>query len=216
MNNLHLLDRSEEFELALAGILGAAWWAALPAKPRHRASVLAARLSSEHARSARILLLQAMAPPSGVALLRLQFEALLRASWVLYCASDDQVGKLTAELTEESEQAAKNLPGPLDMLTRVVERTPVGLHDPLTQFHRSSWRALNSYVHAGIHPLARAGGGFPDALAQRLVCLSNGLVHLAYRIQASFLGQAHLDAVTRVWPDFLDALPPIAPTTDAP
>lgn len=209
-----LHDRSRLFEITLAEILGDAWWATHPIDPRHRASVTAARLSAEHARAARLLLLEAMAPQSGTALLRLQFEALLRAVWVLYCASDLHVGKLSVALTEETEQGAKNLPGPLDMLARVVECTPVGLHDPLAQFHRSSWRALNSYVHAGIHPLARASGGFPVALAEQLTCLSNGLVHLAYRLQASFLGQAYVDAVTHAWPAFRDALPPIVLPSD--
>ena len=44
------------------------------------------------------------------------------------------------------------------------------------------WRALNSYVHAGLHPNARLTGGFFEALAQQLVLNSNGLLHLAYRI----------------------------------
>lgn len=179
-------------------------------------SVMAARLSTEHARASRLLLLEAMCPHSGAALLRLQFEALLRAVWVTYCANDDQVGKLAAALTEESEQAAKNLPGPQDMLARVVERTPVGLHEPLVEFHRSSWRTLNSYVHSGIHPLARASGGFPVVLAEQLTRVSNGLVHIAYRLQASFLGQASVDAVTRAWPAYRDALPPIILPTSAP
>ena len=90
-----------------------------------------------------------------------------------------------------------------------VQRTPVGLHDPLTQFHQSSWRALNSYVHAGIRPLARASGGIPVVLAEDLTRVSNGLVHIAFRLRASFLGQDYVDAVTRVWPAFRDALPPI-------
>ncbi|MGQ0801284.1 MAG: DUF6988 family protein [Pseudomarimonas sp.] len=214
MTDVSLHARSELFEYTLAEDLGAAWWATHPIDQRHRASVTAARLSTEHARAARLLLLKAMAPQSGAALLRLQFEKLLRAVWVLYRASDDQVGKLSAPLTEEAEQRAKNLPGPLYMLTRVVECTPVGLHDALAQFHRSSWRALNSFVHTGIHPLARASGGFPVALAEQLTYLSNGLVHVAYRLQASFLGQTYLDTVTRVWPAFRDALPPIVLPSD--
>lgn len=204
-----LHDRSDEFELVLAEILGAAWWATLPTNPRYRGSVVAARLSTEHARGARLLLLEALAPQSGTALLRLQFEALLRAVWILHCATDDHVRKLTASLTETSEQEAKRLPGPSEMLERVIASTPVGLHDPLVQFHRSSWRALNSYVHAGIHPMARASGGFPIDMAEQITRLSNGLVHLAYRLQASLLGQAQVDAVTRAWPQFRDTLPPI-------
>ena len=211
-SNVH--HRSCEFEFALGALLGSDWWATLPGDPRHRSSVVAAQLSAEHARGARLLLLEEMATNSGTALIRLQYEALLRAVWILHCASDEQVLKLAAPLSDESEQGAKNLPGPLDMLQRVVAKTPSGLHDPLVQFHCSSWRALNSYVHAGIHPLARKSGGFPVALAEDLTRLSNGLVHVAYRLQASFQGQSAVDAVTRSWLAFRDALPPIVLPVD--
>jgi hypothetical protein len=214
MTESDLHERSCEFEFELAEILGSDWWDALPEDPRHRSSVAAARLSTGHARGARLLLLEEVTAHSGAALIRLQYEALLRAIWILHCASDEQVLKLTAPLSDESEQGAKNLPGPLDMLQRVVAKTPIGLHDPLVQFHRSSWRALNSYVHAGIHPLARKSGGFPVALAEDLTRLSNGLVHVAYRLQASFLGQSTMDSVTRTWLAFRDALPPIVLPVD--
>lgn len=204
-----LHERSDEFESTLAAILGPAWCTTQPTNPRYRVSASAARLSTEHARAARLLLLECIAPQSGAALLRLQFEALLRAIWTLYCATDDQVRKLTAVLGLDSEQAAKGLPGPLDMLHSIIPATPEGLHSPLKEFHASSWRALNSYVHAGIHPLARETGGFPIDFAENLVRVSNGLMHLAYRFQASFLGQEHVNAVTREWPHFRDVLPAI-------
>jgi hypothetical protein len=160
--------------------------------------------------------LRSIAPQSGAALLRLQFEAPLRSAWLLFCATDAHVERLTSELSLDSEQAAKNLPGPSDMLAGVVRSAPVGLSDPLVQFDGSSWRALNSYVHAGSHPLKRATRGFPVELAEGLVRLSNGLTHVAYRLQASLLGQGTLDQVTKAWVDFRDVLPPIALGHDAP
>lgn len=209
-------ERSDQFESALAEFLGPAWFASFPTDPRYRASVAAARLSAEHGRGVRILLLQSIAPQSGTALLRLQFEALLRSAWLLFCATDAHVEKLTSELSLDSEQAAKNLPGSSEMLASVARSAPVGLSDPLAQFHRSSWRALNSYVHAGIHPLERATRGFPVELADGLVRLSNGLTHVAYRLQASLLGQETLDQITKTWVGFRDVLPPITLGHDAP
>jgi hypothetical protein len=174
--------------------------------------VVAARLSIEHAYSARLLLLREGAAHSGVALLRLQYEALLRAFWVHFCASDDQVHKLAISLTPEAEQRAKNLPGPLDMLNQIVERAPATIHAPLQQFHLESWRALNSFVHAGVHPLSRATSGFPVTLAVQIVRNSNGLLHFAYRLQASFVSQSLVDAVTHAYHAFEDCLP-MAPST---
>lgn len=207
MSMMDLFERSEEFEAHLRGVMGDQVLGTLPVQPRHRIAVVAARLSIEHAYSARLLLLREGAAQSGVALLRLQYEALLRAFWVHFCASEEQVDKLAISLTPEAEQRAKNLPGPLDMLNKIVERAPASIHAPLQQFHLESWRALNSFVHAGIHPLSRATSGFPVNLAVQIVRNSNGLMHFAYRLQASFVHQALVDAVTHSYHAFEDCLP---------
>lgn len=33
--------------------------------------------------------------------------------------------------------------------------------DALSELKASGWRALNSYVHGGLHPLARMSDGYP-------------------------------------------------------
>lgn len=48
---------------------------------------------------------------SAAAVLRLQYEAVLRAAWLLFAASPVQAEKLTRSLDVEAEQAAKNVPG---------------------------------------------------------------------------------------------------------
>jgi len=51
--------------------------------------------------------------------LRLQFEAVARAMWLLYVASELAVNKLTDRLSVETEQAAKNLPTVNQMLDEI-------------------------------------------------------------------------------------------------
>lgn len=117
---------------------------------------------------------------SGFVILRAQFEALVRAIWALYSAREDQIQRLTSPLNGESEQAAKNLPSVQEMLA-ALEQVPSAKvpFDTLTEFKSYSWKALNSFTHAGIHPLKRLVDGYPLALVLQNVRVSNGLAMVA-------------------------------------
>ncbi len=155
----------------------------------------------------------AFAPNSAAAVLRLQYEALLRATWLLFSASPTQVEKLSRVLDLQSEQAAKNLPGYLDMLEAVVKKAPLGLSAPLVEFNQYSRHALNSFIHGGIHPLHRTRNGFPAEMAGTLVRFSNGLAHFAYRMLASLSGsQRRMDRVTHLYENFKGCVPMAADT----
>jgi len=199
--------RSDEFESALLACFPATGLVLADDSARFDLATTACTLSLEHAYILRTAF-GSVAPNSGAALLRLQYEALLRAAWLLYAASSEQVAKLSASLNTEAEQAAKNLPGNMEMLASVVKSAPEGLYAPLAEFNQYSRHALNSFIHSGIHPLRRAQDGFPLDLALRLVVMSNGLMLQAFRILASLSGsQRRIDKVTRLYRDFVDCLP---------
>lgn len=206
-----LLERSVQFENVLDQILDSAGLDLYDDSPRLLACAQACLLSAEHATIVR-LSFSAGAPASGTAVLRLQYEALLRGAWLLHAASDSQVGKLTGVLTLEAEQAAKNLPGALAMLESVKSKAPAGLGLPLVEFHEVSWKALNSFVHGGIHPLRRIADGFPVQLGEQIVRNSNGLLHMGYRLLASLTGSPELmERVTKSYREYVDCLP-VLPT----
>ena len=174
-------------------------------------------LSIEHASVLRAAFVVS-APNSGAAVLRLQYEALLRAAWLLHGASPSHIEKLAGVLDLEAEKAAKNLPGATDMLESMAKKAPPGLSAPIVEFDQYSRHALNSFVHTGIHPLRRAREGFPMEMATTIVRISNGLMHLAYRMLASLGGsQRRMDKVTRVFQEFTDCVPMAhnSPTSDA-
>lgn len=203
----NLLTRSHAFEEALSAIFGADGVEIFDDSPKNLACVRACLLSIEHASSLRCLF-GTRAVHSGTALLRLQYEALLRGAWALYAANDLQVTKLTVPLDSDSEQGAKNLPGPSDMLKALVGKGPVGLTKPLQEFEAISIKALNSFVHGGIHPLKRIAEGFPQALKVQIVRNSNGLMHMSYRLLASLSGsQDQMNQTTRMYGNFQDCLP---------
>lgn len=203
-----LLHRSTELGRALAEAAGEELLCTSPIEPRQRVVLAAAKVSIEHGQSARLLLLAECAPNSGVALLRSQYEALVRSVWLLFCASDTEVARLAAPLSHSAEQDAKNMAGPLDMLLEIQARAPDALKQQLSAFRDAQWKTLNSFVHAGIHPLSHATGGFPEALAIEIARSSNALAHLAYRVCASLAGNDRLESTTQVYLEFLDCLPP--------
>jgi hypothetical protein len=137
-------------------------------------SVVACSMSLEHWQ-ANLHLLQAGLLPSAATVHRAQFEALLRSVWVLYAASDEQLSKLSAELTIEAEQNAKNLPQAADMLAAVGKKGPSQAFDALNRFKENSWKALNSYTHTGIHSIRRHAEGYPMQLIESIAKNSNGL-----------------------------------------
>ncbi|MFC3148343.1 DUF6988 family protein [Piscinibacterium candidicorallinum] len=202
-----LLAQSDAFEHAMQNLLGPDLSVVPSEDERHELAAAACLLSVEHAHVLRCA--NAVdAPRTGAAILRLQYEALLRAAWLLYCANSTQLQKLNQPLGPAAEMAAKNLPGYIDMLNAVVKAAPPGLLQPLEEFNQYNRHALNSYVHGGIHPLQRALTGFPPQLAESVIRLSNGLLHLSFRLLASLTDSPSLmDRISRAYSEHAECLP---------
>ena len=149
-------------------------------------------ISAEHAAAVRVLAENGLST-SAIVVHRSQFEALLRAVWLFYAASDGQLERLSTELTPEHEQNSKNLPLAKDMLDSLAKSPAAAVpYEALAEFKQYSWQALNSYVHAGIHPLARSVNGYPNKLIIQLVKLSNALSVVAGMQVAILTGRQQL------------------------
>ena len=204
-----LLARSDEFAQRLESIV---YGVRVADVPRIRATANASLTSIEHAHAVRILFASGT-PVSACALLRAQYEALLRSAWAMYAANDVQLERLNAPMTIAAEAAAKNLRGAQDMLSDLQKRSIaeaglVPLVAPLVQIRDQSWRAMNSYVHGGIHPLQRTGEGFPAGLAATVVRNSNGMMQFAYGLLVRLdPNPALAPAIHRAYLGFEDCVP---------
>lgn len=202
-----LLERSAMFNEAALACFPATGVVLAVSDNKHELVAAACTLCIEHGdvlRSAFAL----EAPSSGSALLRMQYEALLRGAWLMFASTATQVEKLAIALDVEAEEGAKNLPGSSEMLSAVLKAAPEGLTGPLAEFNQYSRHALNSFVHSGIHALHRTRHGYPAAMALTVVQFSNGLSHIGYRLLANLSGsQRRMDRVTRLYLDFSDCLP---------
>lgn len=208
-----LLSRSHDFSETLVAELQQC--TGFPGGDRAEAAFAAAELVFEHALAVRVLF-DAGAPNLAVVLLRAQFESMLRAAWLLYAATEAQVGKMAAPLTPETAAAAKNIHGADDMLRtleRAREQAPHlrGLVLPLKELKDSGWAVMNAFAHSGLHAVARTREGFPDKLLVDVIKLSNGVLHMAARLLAH-LGDAP-EALRRIetgYTAYTDVLPVIA------
>lgn len=211
-----LLERSEAFSGHLGSLLER-----IPAfgdDARSLASRRAAWLALEHGVAVRALF-DIGAPNSACALLRSQYEAALRGAWAAYAAPSEKVDRLNRPLDPDSEQAAKNLEGAERMLASLKARAGfnpavMGLVIPLDEIRRNHWRAMNSFVHGGIHPLQRSEA-FPVVLACQVVRNANGISCIAGRLLARLsvpVDAALVVEVDRAHMGFEDCVSMMVPT----
>lgn len=153
---------------------------------RVRIADVACSLALEHWSAVRELLGIGLLP-SAVVVHRAQFEALARSVWLTYAATDGQIAKLEPNLSLESEQGAKNLPQVADMLSQIERKGPPQAHAALVGFKDGAWKALNSYAHAGLHPIKRHQDGYPLGMFENILKNANGLAVMTC-MQAVVLG----------------------------
>lgn len=143
-------------------------------RKRFQISDVLCSIAFEHAHAARLLAAEGFLP-SALAVHRSQFEALVRSMWVLYAATENHLDKLDADLSVESELAARNIPSASQMMDDLAKRAPANAYKPIGDFKASGWLTLNSYVHAGIHPIKRHQEGYPVALLAKVFQNINAL-----------------------------------------
>jgi hypothetical protein len=176
------------------------------ASERLRASKIVCSIAFEHAESAKLLVATGNYT-SAVALVRLQYEALVRSMWLLYSASDEAVSKLMSELTTESAHKANSIPMLTEMLERLNGKAPQAAIAMLQEFKEYSWKPLSSFVHGGIHAISRHSKGYPRTLLIQLLKISNGVLAMAGQLLVILSGdprqQAKIPALQRAFSDCL-------------
>lgn len=159
--------------------------------PRYRLSAVAAELGLVHG-TAVLCLFSGQYGISATALLRTQYEAVVRSAWLLYIASDDALQHLDGELAASESPEVKIAPLASEMMKQ-LERNETPAWRPLVvslrNFEQTSRIALNSFVHTGHHALHRSSTGFPTVLVEQCIRNSNGLSHLAAHMRAVLTGR---------------------------
>lgn len=177
----HILRHTLNFEV---DIVAAFDGATTDGSPRSRLTTIFLGLAHEHWLSLRVLMADGL-NHSGIGLLRLQFEATLKAFWVRFAAADSWIEKIGVIREVNHQLVEPDLPVVGKMLKDVERTAPPKAFALLDQFKSVAWRQLNSYVHGGMHALANLGGAFPAAFLVQIVANANGVYGLAATLAAS-------------------------------
>jgi len=199
-----LLSRSAELESKLLE-----FFALTPFDDSERvmASRVMCSVAFEHAESAKMLISGGNLT-SATGLVRLQYEALVRAMWLLYAASDTAVSKLTSELTQEAADRANKLPMLSEMLEKLQGKAPQEPVNMLLEFREYSWKPLSSFVHGGIHAIHRHSKGYPLTLLEQMVRISNGVsVMVGMLLVILHGGGEQRGKMPKIQREFADCLP---------
>lgn len=207
MSSNEFLERTASFHNAAVGCM------ALSQPVDGERSVPAyqcALMSIEHS-SGMLALLSMGLPNAALALLRPQFETLLRGIWLLYAADEKWVRQYHKPLTASSVNAADRAPDVKEMFDELatIDRPDVrAVVANLDQYRGVNWKALNSFTHGGKHPMSRSALGYPDELVTNVVRNANGLVCLAVQFVAILSGDpASMEPVRRLHDEYQDCLP---------
>lgn len=148
---------------------------------------------------------------SANALLRSQFETLVRALWLCFAATDEWFVKYRAALQADPSKDPNISPGMDDMLKAIAAKAPPSIAPQLIALKAGAWGPLNSFVHGGVHPVALQHIGFDPRTAIGTVRNANGLTVMAFGTAALLTGdQRHSKEVAQIQRRFLDCCPPAA------
>ncbi|MEE1895747.1 DUF6988 family protein [Metapseudomonas otitidis] len=203
-----ILSSSNKLYMTIESLLK---YASIEDSNRADASFITCALSLEHGKGLQYLI-QVGNAVSATALLRLQFEALVRGIWLWYAANELQLEKFTSPLTTDSEQAAKGLPGLDEMLKRLTATpsVPPMAVSQLKHFKEVQIKALNSYVHGGIHAFRRHAEGFPLPLAIQVLKSSNALAVMSSMMMATLTESMDIIvSVKKLQTKFQNCQPPL-------
>lgn len=177
--------------------------------PRTVSSRIMCSVAFEHAESARMLIVSGNFT-SAVGLFRLQYEALVRAMWLLYSAADNAVSKLMGELTHDGAIRAEKLPMLAEMLNKLEDKAPAEAVAMLREFKEYSWKPLSSYVHGGMHAMHRHSKGYPQVLLEQALKASNGVSTMVSMLLVILSGdRTQLGKLPKVQVEFSDCLPEV-------
>lgn len=181
------------------------------ASPNHELAYRMCLVVIEQAAGLRLLAATGLVT-AAASLMRVQFETLLRAVWMMSAADLDAPDQLAALLRPGGESDASGLPGVDEMLEQIRAKgcapTPVALIETLDEIRMVSWHTVHSFVHGGISERLMYAQLAHAELAPTLMQHANSALATAARTMA-FLRQSDEGArkIGELSTAFADCLP---------
>lgn len=206
----NVLDRSHAFHYGLRAELIGETETAIPPTARSNAGFAYCKIALEHGAGFQILL-RAENPIAALSLVRLQYEAVLRCTWLQFAAEDDWVEKFSSRpLSNEGREPAE-FPRVFQMLEQLAA-SPADpmLYQSLAVLKAKAWDSLNSYTHGGLRLMLRVLEGFEEPLVLWMLRTTNSLSYVAAQLLAFIANDPacshRLDALRKAMPDCMHSV----------
>lgn len=205
-----MLMACESLDTDVAGLLERGW---NTSTQRQAICMAYCKAALEHAVSQRVLIEEGL-HGTALSLIRLHFETLIRAAWVLYGASDEWLGKFAApvppgDLTEP--QMGPPIPAMLDTIGVVVPEAARELRRI-----NETVKVMHSFVHGGVHLVVHALRGYP---AEKLVAVLQNRNLLLLMLANVIVGASQKNelrgAVRGLMGSHANCMPPTSPHQSA-
>ncbi|MFW1996756.1 DUF6988 family protein [Acinetobacter guillouiae] len=123
-------------------------------------------------------------PIQAMILFRAQFESVVRAYWLMFIASNDDVLKLKFNWTNDEQEQKEKYPMASQMLTQLnnIDDEVKSIIVQLMEFKAFNINALNSFVHTGKHSFTRSAIGFEHKFLLQIMRMANNLVSTAAQL----------------------------------
>ena len=115
------------------------------------------------------------------ALLRVLFEAHIKAEWVRICATEEQLHQFKKDNVKSTINPKKDITFG-EMVSQLEEAKP-NLDGAILEFKKHHWKGLNSYTHAGVLQLIQFSQG-----QEKKEDLLNNAIDFSSRFSIASLG----------------------------
>lgn len=182
---LNVLDLTDAFETAVLPLIDRV---PFDDTPRAKLAMVFLGLAHGHWMAQPGLMGAGIVHPA-IALLRLQFEATLKAFWVAHAAGDGWIERMGTVRARDSDGRIHEPDVPtIGELLKDLERTaPPRGAALLALFKSIAWRELNSFVHGGTLALSNLAHGMPESFLVQMLRNANGVWGLGAMLAAAQL-----------------------------
>jgi hypothetical protein len=202
----HMVELSFKLNDDLAQLI---YDAQLPSDRRGQLATAMCQVAIGHGNGQRLLIMTDHVV-TALALVRVQFEALIRATWMLHGATDDWLERFVTP--KAPEDLGETVMGPKveSMLTAIDGAAPPFVGKMLREFKTTTWKPMNSFVHGGVHAVVNAMVDTPPEKFVSLLRNANGMSFLAGQVLVIASRDASLAGrIRRMQLANLEALPPM-------
>jgi hypothetical protein len=179
-----LLDKSEALNSEFSRIFD---YGPVDDSNRIVASWIMCSVALEHSESIRQLM-RSGNYTTAISVMRLQFEAVAKATWLFYTASDNSIDKMTRMLSIDNDHTDNSLPTVAEMTKKLGRKVPKQAKAMFIEFKDVTYKHLSLYLHGGIHALQQQGSDYPEELLDKAIKSSNGLLAVTALMAATLTG----------------------------